>query len=109
MKKIISAIAFTVSTALAASSAMAAPNDHHYPQHQNSHQQVVKHNTPHANKDQWKVGHTYPSQYRGAGYKVDHKQYKKLSRPGHNQQWYKVNGQYVLVNTQNHHIIKTVR
>ncbi len=112
MKKIFSAIALTVSAALAASTAMAAPNDNHAPapNHPAPHQQVVKHQPSHkVVQNQWKVGHQYPSQYRGAGYKVNYKHDKRLHKPSHNQQWYKVNGQYVLVNTLNHAILKIVR
>lgn len=56
----------------------------------------------------WKPGNPVPTQYRGQSYKVDHSKYKKLNKPGKNEQWIKVNGDYVLTNVLNHNIIKIV-
>ena len=56
----------------------------------------------------WKPGNPVPTQYRGQGYKVDHKKFKKLSKPGKNQQWIKVNGDYILMNVVNDKVIKII-
>lgn len=55
---------------------------------------------------QWKTGYKMPQHYRGEGYKVDFKQ-QNLTPPGRNQQWYKIRGEYVLIDTGSHTIIKT--
>lgn len=55
---------------------------------------------------QWKTGYKMPQHYRGDGYKVDFKQ-QNLTPPGRNQQWYKIRGEYVLIDTSSHTIIKT--
>lgn len=119
MKKIMSTIALAVSTAVIASTSFAAPNEAHqaHSMHRSNHQTVVKHpalshTKPAATKKQaqhnWKVGHQYPNQYRSTNYKVDYKHNKKLTKPGRNQQWYKADGKYILVNTANHSIIKVI-
>lgn len=116
MKSLVSAITLSLS-ALVATSAMAAPQDHSHATHTShssqTHQQTVKHNThtQHAQSQQqsWKTGNAFPSQYHSAGYKIDYKQHKNLNKPTKHQQWYKVNGQYILMNTTNHKIVKVVR
>ncbi|WP_228260015.1 RcnB family protein [Acinetobacter sp. ANC 4779] len=49
-----------------------------------------------------------PSQYR-KGYSLDHNKYIKLTKPAKNQQWVKVNNDYVLINTVNHQIVKIMK
>lgn len=56
---------------------------------------------------QWKAGYKMPQHYRGDGYKVDFRQ-QNLTPPGRNQQWYKIRGEYVLIDTDSHTIIKTL-
>lgn len=56
----------------------------------------------------FKTGYILPSQYRGAGYQFARYRTVGLQRPGKNQQWFKVRGDYILVNTANHHIIQVV-
>lgn len=111
MKSLVSAITLSLS-ALVATSAMAAPQDHSHATHTShssqTHQQTVKHNAQ-SQQQSWKTGNAFPSQYRSAGYKIDYKQHKNLNKPTKHQQWYKVNGQYVLMNTTNHKIVKVVR
>ena len=121
MKKLLSAIAISVSGMMLASTAMAAP---HTPQpapkatvHKNqqapSHQTVQKKPAPaqskKVQKSTVKVGHKYPSEYRQASHKIDAKQHKKLSPAAKNQQWYQVNQEFVLVNTSNQQVIKIVK
>ncbi|NNH00740.1 RcnB family protein [Acinetobacter sp. ANC 5414] len=123
MNTLIKAIVLSLSTALVAAPAMAAPQDHHSQPHnqqhnqppaQNHHKAPVQqhHNAVHKKavnpSHDWRVGQKVPSQYHGKSYKVDHTKYKKLSKPGKNQQWIKVNGDYVLMNVMSHNIIKII-
>lgn len=70
-----------------------------------THATVKKANRP---SQDWKAGQKLPSAYHSNAYKVDHQKYKKLSKPGKNQQWIKVNGDYVLTDIRNHSIIKII-
>lgn len=123
MNTLIKAIVLSLSTALVAAPAIAAPQDHHSQQHNQQHNQQPAQNHHKAHVQQhhnavhkkalnpshdWKVGQKVPSQYHGKSYKVDHTKYKKLSKPGKNQQWIKVNGDYVLINVISHNIIKII-
>ncbi|TCM64339.1 nickel/cobalt transporter regulator [Acinetobacter calcoaceticus] len=110
MHKIITAVAFSITT-LMATSAIASPNTQHgQQQRQDHHNQSSAHYTkPVASHHaQWRSGQSFPSQYHSSRYRVDYRQYKQLPQPGRNQQWYKVNGDYVLVNTQNHKILRVI-
>src|SRR5690606_4651 len=120
----VKAIVLSLSTALVAAPAMAAPQEHNPQQHhqqQHGHQPVQNHHkTPvqqHHNavhkkavnpSHDWRVGQKVPTQYYGQSYKVDHKKFKKLNKPGKNQQWIKVNDDYVLTNVMSHNIIKII-
>ncbi|CAB1220024.1 RcnB family protein [Acinetobacter bouvetii] len=120
MNTLVKAIVFSLSTALVTAPAMAAPQEHnqsHQVQnqqkgHTQSHQNTSHKNTAHKKavnpSHDWKVGQKVPSQYHGQGYKIDHKKFKKLSKPGKNQQWIKVNADYVLTNVISHTIIKII-
>lgn len=123
MNTLVKAIVLSFSTALVTAPAMAAPQDHNPQQHhqrhghqpiQNHHKAPVQqhHNALHKKavnpSHDWRVGQKVPSQYYGQSYKVDHKKFKKLSKPGKNQQWIKVNGDYILTNAMNHNIIKII-
>lgn len=52
----------------------------------------------------WQPGYVMPQHYRGNGYKVDYKD-SNLPKPGRNQQWYKINNDYILVNTDSNSIV----
>lgn len=54
----------------------------------------------------WQKGYTMPQHYRGDSYKVDYSEYR-LPRPERNQQWYKINNDYLLINSGNNVIIDT--
>ena len=43
--------------------------------------------------------------YRGNGYKVEYQDHD-LPRPDRKQQWYKINNDYILVNSENNNIIR---
>ncbi|MDY6459624.1 RcnB family protein [Acinetobacter faecalis] len=122
MKKVLTTIALSLS-ALIATSAMAAPHhdarfNHpsHAPAHWNSND---KHpSKQHWNNDKrynsykvnpsrdWRVGQPLPRQYDSSRYKVDYREAKNLKKPSRNQAWYKVNGDYVLVNTKTDKILR---
>ncbi|MDO3666168.1 RcnB family protein [Acinetobacter higginsii] len=53
----------------------------------------------------WQEGYVMPQHYRGNGYKVDYKD-SNLPRPGRNEQWYKINNDYILVNSEDNSIIR---
>ncbi|MCJ8161470.1 RcnB family protein [Acinetobacter zhairhuonensis] len=134
MNRLVQAVVFSLSTALVAAPAFAAPqnshdNKQHATQNHNDANHKYTHNdsSSHHAQDQhkasnnkagynkptrpstaWKAGNPVPSQYRGKGYYVDYHQHKKLYKPGKNEQWIHVNGDYVLTNMLNHNIIKIV-
>ncbi|WP_298145230.1 RcnB family protein [uncultured Acinetobacter sp.] len=60
-------------------------------------------------KRDWKSGSKVPTQFQAKHYKIDHKQSKKLAPPKANQTWIKVNGDYVLMDSKNHKVIKFIR
>lgn len=131
MNTLVKALLLSMSTALVAAPVMAAPQDH--PSQQNSHQvqqqhhapaqhqaqnnhkqptvhqsnSSVKHKSIHPSRD-WKVGQKVPSQYQTSNYKVDYSKHKKLHQPARNQQWFKVNNDYVLTNVISHSILKII-
>ena len=123
MNRLVKAVVFSLSSALVATSAFAAPHEQQHKPHQlqqhkapskfeqhkpvvkNQHKSVKKVTQPHRD---WKAGYKIPNQFHAANYKVDYHQSKKLSKPGKNQQWVKINGDYVLMNTNSYKVIKVV-
>ena len=53
----------------------------------------------------WQPGYVMPQHYRSSGYKVGFKE-NNLPRPNRNQQWYKVNNDYILVDSNNNNILR---
>ena len=53
----------------------------------------------------WQTGYVMPQHYRGNGYKVDYKSHD-LPKPSRNQQWYKINNDYILVDTNSNNIVR---
>lgn len=101
MKKLVSSIVIVMS-GLVATATMAAPHEQHHNQSANS----QKNNAKKANK--WRVGQSMDKQYRQSRYAVDYRSHKNLSKPGKNQKWYKVDGEYVLVNELTSAILRVV-
>lgn len=139
MKKVLTTIAISMS-ALLASAAMAAPNDHRdnryqskSPTHWNNDHRDSRYNNSRYNdsrsKDyrqdhrydnkgpahssinpsrEWRSGQALPRQFSSTRYEVNRDQIKRLPKAGRNQQWYKINGDYVLVNERNDRILKII-
>ena len=55
----------------------------------------------------WQTGYVMPQHYRGNGYKVEYREHR-LPKPDRNQQWYKINNDYILVNSDTNDIIRIV-
>ena len=121
MNTLSKAIILSLSSALVAAPVMAAPQEHHSQQH-GQQQHTAQHQTKDSIKvpqhsikkterpaHDWQQGHKVPDQYHGNSFKVDASKYKKLSTPAKNQQWIKVNGDYVLMNTATYKIIKVIQ
>lgn len=104
MKQFIKVTVLTLATGLTASLSMAAPYHSPAPQY-NAHPHMQQHNNQRIN---WQPGYKVPSQYSSQNNYVDHHRYKNLSKPGRNQQWVKVKGDYVLMDTRTHRVIRVV-
>ncbi|AXQ23946.1 hypothetical protein BEN71_18645 [Acinetobacter wuhouensis] len=126
MKKVLTAITLAMS-ALVATSAMADSrydNNHRYQQshwdHKNDHRwnkndrydrydnKRYDHNYRVNPSRDWRSGQYLPSQFSSSRYHVNYKNYRQLPKPGKYQQWYKVNGDYVLVNERNNRVIRVI-
>nr|WP_228258903.1 RcnB family protein [Acinetobacter ihumii] len=97
---------------LLATSAMAAPQDPHSKHY--VHHQAQIHQPSHS-KDKkldpsrdWRIGQTMPRQYQLARYQVDYRAHKHLAQPQRGQQWYQVNGRYLLLSQHDHKILKMI-
>lgn len=121
MKKILSALTLTL-TAIVSASAIAGPNDHR------DHRTYDAKNYAHWNKNdkdrrfvqnnrfnhgvnpsrEWRSGQKLPRQFSSARYAVNNYELKRLPKANRNQQWYKINGDYVLVNEKNDKIVKII-
>ncbi|MGH2251928.1 RcnB family protein, partial [Enterococcus faecalis] len=53
----------------------------------------------------WQQGYVMPQHYRGKGYKVEYKDHN-LPKPNRNQQWYKINNDYILVDADSNNILR---
>jgi Ni/Co efflux regulator RcnB len=53
----------------------------------------------------WQTGYIMPQHYRGNAYKADYKQ-NNLPKPANNQQWYKINNDYILVDSNSNNIVQ---
>lgn len=114
MNKLIASLTLFVS-GLVATSAMAAPYDHHRhlpgkptPAHWSQHDRY-EHKMP-AHKvnpsRHWRSGQVLPSQFNNKRYALSSWEARKLPKAGPNQQWYKINGDYVLVNERSNRIMR---
>lgn len=133
MKKMYKIALTALTTAVISVSALAAPNhdhqynhDHskyqqsHWQQHPSSSQYRPNHQYqqhPHYGHQQnqnqyanrWKTQHQLPRMYQNSSYRVTSYQRHQLSKPARNQQWYKVDGYYLLTNVNNNMIVKVIK
>ena len=119
-----------LTTAVMSASALAAPHDaprhdrngydrHHPAQQYNAHTSSQWQNYKPAPQHQvhghqqaaqkWQVRHKLPKMYQNSSYRVSSYQRHQLSKPQSNQQWYKVNGYYLLTDKKSDTILKVVR
>ncbi|OTG96755.1 hypothetical protein B9T24_08570 [Acinetobacter sp. ANC 4654] len=127
MKKILTILAISFSALMANSVTTAAPHDNDRDWDQPRHQSDNKGRDFRDNDDdermqdkrrvreergvkrlqqhKWQTGYVMPQHYRGNGYKVDYKEHD-LPKPSRNQQWYKINNDYILVDTDSNNILR---
>lgn len=121
MKKILTAMTLSLS-AVVATSAMA--HDYHQNDNRwNNNARYHQDNNRWNNNDrydrydrynrvnpsrEWRSGQYLPNQFNSSHYRINYKNYRQLPKPGRYQQWYKVNGDYVLVNERNNRIIRVI-
>ena len=126
MKKVLTTIALSLS-ALMATSAMAAPDhrydDHRYQQAHSQHDQRWDNNNryDHNRYDNnrydnkrvnpsrdWRAGQNFPRVFSSSNYKVSDREARRLPNTNRYQQWYKINGDYVLVNERTDRIVRII-
>ena len=127
MKKILTILAISFSALMANSVTTAAPHDNDRDWDQPRHQSHNRGRDFRDNDDdermqdkrrvreergvkrlqqhKWQTGYVMPQHYRGNGYKVDYKEHD-LPKPSRNQQWYKINNDYILVDTDSNNIVR---
>ena len=127
MKKILTILAISFSALMANSVTTAAPHDNDRDWDQPRHQSDNRGRDFRDNDDdermqdkrrvreergvkrlqqhKWQTGYVMPQHYRGNGYKVDYKEHD-LPKPSRNQQWYKINNDYILVDTDSNNILR---
>lgn len=114
MKKVLSTVLLSITT-LMSTVAIAGPHDEHRDHSRNtSHwEKQDRFNNQYKNQRinpsrDWRVGQKLPNAFESSRYKVDYKDTRHLNKPSRNQSWYKVNGDYVLVNERNNKIIRII-
>lgn len=128
MKKILTILAISFSALMANSVTTAAPHEKHdnhrgwdQPHQSKNGRDVRDHDDDDRMQDKrrgreergvkrlqqhkWQTGYVMPQHYRGNGYKVDYKNHD-LPKPSRNQQWYKINNDYILVDTDSNNILR---
>ena len=128
MKKILAIIAISLSTLLTAQISSAGPhfdNDNGFDRGKSERGDRGRNHRDRGNDDdniqeqrrereergvkrlqqhKWQMGYVMPQHYRGNSYKVDYKD-TNLPKPARNQQWYKINNDYILVDSDSNSII----
>lgn len=115
MKKVFPAIAISIS-ALIATAAMADHSDSKYydSKWDSNHNDQMYYGNHNTNPDmqspspKWHKGDSFPQQYTFSRYEVRGMVLNHLPKANDDQQWYKVNGDYVLVNESTDKIEKIV-
>lgn len=134
MKKLVTTLALSMS-AIFATSAMAAPHHGYDQNRASTHTKAPQHAAkppvksdqhkapqhaakppqhkapPHVaqsknlKNNQFRVGQSLPRAFDSKQYHVNQKDARQLAKPSRNQQWYKIHGNYVLVNEKNNQIV----
>ena len=128
MKKILAIIAISLSTLLTAQISSAGPhfdNDNGFDRGKSERGDRGRNHRDRGNDDdniqeqrrereergvrrlqqhRWQTGYVMPQHYRGNSYKVDYKD-SNLPKPSRNQQWYKINNDYILVDSDSNNIV----
>jgi Ni/Co efflux regulator RcnB len=102
-----SALILAALTMVVSVPAMARIDDHQSSSHAHQHAEHGKKLAVSKPHHAWKVGHKLPDNYLSKGYRVNYQTYH-LGRPAKNQHWYRVNGDYVLVNVISHRILQVM-
>ena len=128
MKKILTVVTLSFSAMFAANFAVAAPHSNEYQnndnrergkghekraqrdfdseqQHQDRRKYREERGVKRLQEHKWQMGYVMPQHYRGNSYKTEYKQHN-LPKPSRNQQWYKINNDYILVDSENNSILK---
>jgi len=114
MKKMITAAALAL-TGLMAASAMAAPDDRDDERHahaqysQDGRYEHQRWNDSRVNPSRhWRIGQILPRAFDAPRYQVSSREVRRLPDTGRYQQWYRINGDYVLVNERNQRILRII-
>lgn len=123
MKKFLTLLTIGTTTLLSSVGSFAAPPPHHehephpaakhsmYPPAQTNtymreeHRMREERGVERLKQHRWQAGYVMPQHYRGNGYKVDYKN-SHLPKPDRNQQWYKINNDYILVDSKDNSIVR---
>lgn len=122
MQKILASVAISLSALMASSALTAAPQVEYFPETDTHTPSAYKHRDKRHTEDaqyrsheqrgmkrlkqmKWQTGYVMPQHYRSDGYKVEYKD-NDLPKPSRNQQWYKVNNHYILLNSDTNSIVK---
>lgn len=120
MNKMLAAVTISISTLLATTFATASPEDDHHEQRSSKTVRDMQKYSYSETRDSreeygakrlkqmsWQTGYVMPQHYRGSRYKVESRDYN-LPKPNRKQQWYKINNDYVLVDSESNSIIRIV-
>ena len=124
MKRLLTMMTLSMS-ALLAGNAMAAPSHEHQNRYDRYEQNRWNHHNDRYDKGwnnnhndrwnnrvnpsrEWRSGQYLPNQFNSSRYAINHKNYRQLPNPGRYQQWYKINGDFVLVNERNNRIVRII-
>lgn len=121
MNKMLTAMTISISALLATNFATAAPDDERRADkmrfekayydadtdRREARRSREEHGVKRLQQMSWQPGYVMPQHYRGNRYKIEPKEYN-LPKPDRNQQWYKINKDYVLVDLDSNSIVKII-
>lgn len=125
MLKILAVTAISLSALIITGSAFANSNDQFFAYHKNNNDKMQanyeareynrlekrriqeERGVQRLQQHKWETGYVMPQHYRSNRYKVEYKDFD-LPKPNRNQQWYKVNKDYILIDSQNNNILQII-